>query len=98
MALDDLNSFGDGFVKALGGITPWDSACGVNASGTSRNELRSQKKKNACAREAGARESLRKEISDMVSTCSDRLDDFRHGEAFENYAQNDQNSCVCTIN
>ena len=43
VALDDLNSFGDGFVKALGGITPWDSACGVNASSTSRNELRAQK-------------------------------------------------------
>ena len=44
VALDDLNSFGEGFVKALGGTTPWDSACGVNASGTSRDELRSKYK------------------------------------------------------
>ena len=44
VALKDLNSCGEGFVKALGGTTPWDSACGVNASGTSRNELRSKHK------------------------------------------------------
>ena len=44
VALKDLNSFGEGFVKALGGTTPWDSACGINASGTSRNELRSKYK------------------------------------------------------
>ena len=44
VALKDLNSFGEGFVKALGRTTPWDSACGVNASGTSRNELRAKHK------------------------------------------------------
>ena len=70
VALKDLSSFGEGFVKALGGTTPWDSACGVNASGTSRNELRSKYKheqtrkqtatpahKKACAREACARKA-----------------------------------------
>ena len=44
VALKDLNKFGEGFVKALGGTTLWDSACGVNAPGTSRNELRSKYK------------------------------------------------------
>ena len=29
---------------------------------------------------------------------SGRLDDFRHGEALEKYAQHVQNNCVCTIN
>ena len=45
VALKDLNSFGEGFVTALGGFTPWDSACGVNASGTSRHELRKKCKR-----------------------------------------------------
>ena len=45
VALKDLHKFGEGFVNALGGTTPWDSACGVNASGTSRNELRSKRKR-----------------------------------------------------
>ena len=43
VALKDLNKFGQGFVKALGGTTPWDSACGTNASGMSRNELRAKR-------------------------------------------------------
>ena len=72
--LKDLNSFGKKFVKALGGATPWDSACGANASGMSRNELRSKHKhgqkrkqtttpahKMACARNACARNACAKE-------------------------------------